>query len=180
MTTAHPVDVKKLSVQSLADPEALSGFVSGEAEIDNNIEKCCSWHERYRCRTFCAFHPGIDFALGYYCMGISATESKYLDHSIIQDSGTFGYVPFIYLNYLAVRTEYQNNKVGTVLLLNALERAANTIRNIGVYGVALNALNDRAAGLYDRYGFRALDEQHRYPFMILPARSVLDLFGETS
>ncbi len=62
-------------------------------------------------------------------------------------------------------------------MMSALEKCANTIRNIGVYGVALNALNDRSAGLYDRYGFREYGGKAKYPFMILPAQSVLDLFG---
>ncbi|MCH7692165.1 MAG: GNAT family N-acetyltransferase [Proteobacteria bacterium] len=177
MTTApQPVEIKNLRINPLNDPDELRDFDSGEHEVDRHIEKCCDWHGRYRNRTFCAFLPNQELAVGFYCLGISATESKYLDDEIVRSHGSFRYVPFIYLNYLAVRSEHQNNKIGTVLLMNALERCAHTILNIGIYGVALHALNDRSAGLYDRYGFREYGERKKYPFMILPAQSVLDLF----
>lgn len=177
MTTAHqPTDIKNLRIEPLADPEALKNFDSGEPEVDQNIDKCCDWHVRYRNRTFCAFLPNQELAVGYYCLGISATESEYLDDEIVRSHGAFKYVPFIYLNYLAVRLESQNNKIGTILLLNALERCSHTIRNIGIYGVALNALNERSVGLYGRYGFREYGDRKNYPFMVLPAKSVLDLF----
>lgn len=177
MTTApQSVDIENLRISPLVDRKVLEDFDSGENEVDRNINKCCDWHVRYRNRVFCAFLTDQEVAVGYYCLGISATESKYLDETIVRSHDTFGYVPFIYLNYLAVRSEYQNNKIGTILLMNALERCALTIKNIGVYGVALHALNDRSAGLYDRYGFREYGDRKKYPFMVLPAQSVLDLF----
>ncbi len=92
---------------------------------------------------------------------------------------TRNYVPFIYLNYLAVREGWRRQKIGTVLLMNALERCAVVIRNIGAYGVALNALNDDSASFYDHYGFRTRSPgSHRFPLMVLPAQSVLELIPE--
>lgn len=177
MTTARPlIDIEKLCIESLGNREVLEGFDSGESEVDRNVEKCCDWHPEYRGRTFCAFIPQEKKAVGFYCLGISASDSKYLDKDIVKRSGGRGYVPFIFLNYLAVRKEYQRQKIGTVLLLNALERCAGTIKNIGIYGVGLNALTDRAAGLYDRYGFREYGGRSSYPFMVLPAQSLIDLF----
>ncbi len=181
MTTApQPVDIKNLRIEPLASHESLRDFDSGEREVDRHIEKCCDWHRKYRQRVFRAFLPRGEesVAVGFYCLGISAAESKYLSEEILQTSDGQAYVPFIYINYLAVRREYQKNKIGTILLLNALERCAHTIKNIGIYGVALNAVTDRAAGLYDRYGFREYGGRSKYPFMVLPAQSLIDLFQE--
>jgi ribosomal protein S18 acetylase RimI-like enzyme len=179
MTTApQPIDIKNLQIHRLTDGQVLADFDSGEDEVDRHIPKCCDWHERYRNRVFCAFLPARSLAVGYYCLGVSATESKYLDEAIIRSSDRYGYVPFVYLNYLAVRSQYQGNNIGTILLMNALQKSAHVVRNIGIYGVALHALNDRSAGLYDRYGFRTFGDTGKYPFMILPAQSLLDLFGE--
>ena len=177
MTTADPpLGGHKVRILPLEDPGALDDFDSGEREVDRHISKCCDWHGRYRNRTFCAFLEDEIQAVGFYCLGISAAESKYLDAEIVRSTESFGYVPFIYLNYIAVRSERQNQKIGTLLLMNALERCAQTIKNIGIYGVALHALNDRSAGLYERYGFREHSGGPKHPFMILPAQSVLDLF----
>ena len=43
--------------------------------------------------------------------------------------------------------------IGTILLLNALERAYMVCKNVAIYGVALRSLNDRTTKLYQRYGF---------------------------
>lgn len=175
MTAPHPVDIKKLRIEPLADASALEGFSCGESEVDRNVEKCCKWHETYIRRAFCAFLGTEKSSCGFYCISISASESKYLDEKLVRASGGGNYIPFIYLNYLAVSSPYQNNQIGTILLMHALARCAYVIKNIGVHGVALHALNDRSAGLYDRYGFRE-HGKNKFPFMILPALSVLDLF----
>ena len=117
---------------------------------------------------------GCDFAYGFYSLGVSAADSKYMRMDLVTVGDERSYIPFLYLNYLAVRREFHGQKLGTLLLMNALTRCEQVARNVGVYGVALNALNDRAAGLYDRYGFRAYDKA-KYPFMILPIQSLFDL-----
>ena len=177
MTTAdHHVDLKKIRIELLGDPQHLEEFDCGEQEVNRGIERCCEWHVKYRNRVFCAFVPDFDFAIGFYCLGISAHESKYLDDKIVSTSGARAFVPFIYLHYLGIQLEYQNKGIGTLLLLNALERCAITIKNIGIYGVALHALTTRSADLYDKYGFREHKDSPKHPFMILPAQSVIDLF----
>lgn len=176
-TVPQSIDFNNLRIEPLDDNEALRDFDSGENEVDRHIAKCCDWHKKYRHRTFCAFLSDKKIAVGFYCLGISAAESKYLDDRIVRASNGHAYVPFIYLNYLAVRSEYQGKKIGTILLLNALDRCAHAIKNIGIYGVALHALSDRTAGLYDRYGFREYGGRSKFPFMVLPAQSLIDLFG---
>lgn len=177
MTVRQIVDASNIRIAPLRDASMLKGFSSGEREVDRNIEKCCGWHEKYRNRIFCASIKERDSVVGFYCIGVSATESKYIDVSILRSDETFKFLPFVYINYIAVHCEYQNNKIGTCLLLNALEKCAWTVRNVGIYGVALHAISDRAAGLYDRYGFQEVSKGMKCPFMILPARSVLELFG---
>ncbi|MCI0555767.1 MAG: GNAT family N-acetyltransferase [Anaerolineae bacterium] len=177
MTTADPpIDLKTLQIEPLGDSRCLMNFDCGEQEVNRGITRCCEWHGKYRNRVFCAFLPGMEFAVGFYCLGVSAHESKYLDDSIVSANGARAFVPFIYLHYLGVQSEYQKKGIGTLLLLNALERSSLTIKNIGIYGVALHALTSRSADLYDRYGFREHKGSPKYPFMILPAQSVIDLF----
>ncbi len=115
---------------------------------------------------------------GFYCLGLHAHDSKSVAGFFTRSSDDVrNFVPFLYINYLAVRLGWRRQKIGTVLLLNALERCALVVRNIGAYGIALNALNDDAAALYDKYGFRAKNPgSHKTPLMVLPAQSVLDLF----
>jgi hypothetical protein len=73
-----------------------------------------------------------------------------------------------------VRLHHQSQKIGTLLLGDALFRCAQVVKNVGVYGIALHALTTRAADLYDKYGFRAYGKS-KYPFMILPVQTLIDL-----
>jgi len=177
-TAAQAPNLKQLRIVPLPSDSAFSNFRSGEEEIDRNLAKCCEWHSCHRSRVFCAYLPDDPVLYGFYCLGLHAHDAESIGGFFARASDDVrSFVPFIYLNYLAVLEGWRRKKIGTVLLLNALERCAIVMRNIGAYGVALNALNDDAAALYDRYGFRSKNEgRHKHPLMVLPAQSVLDLF----
>jgi len=171
-----PLDIRAVRIVPLASRGVLTDFESGEREIDRALGKCCDWQEKHRVRMFGAMIEGCDYAYGFYSLGVSAADSKYLALDLVKVGDERSYIPFLYLNYLAVRRDFQGRKLGTLLLMNALTRCELVARNVGVYGVALNALNDRAAALYDRYGFRAYDKA-KFPFMILPIQSLFDLMS---
>jgi GNAT superfamily N-acetyltransferase len=126
---------------------------------------------------YCAYLPDEPHMYGFYCLGLHAHDAKTIAGfftSASDDARNF--VPFIYISYLAVREGWRRQKIGTVLLLNALDRCAIVIKNIGAYGVALHALTSDSAALYDRYGFKAKNPSEKTPLMVLPAQSVLDVF----
>jgi ribosomal protein S18 acetylase RimI-like enzyme len=118
--------------------------------------------------------PGVPQAYGFYCLGVITQNPKGMDADIVRASDGRDFVPFIYLHYIAVRQEFQGQKLGTMLLGNMLERSAEVVRAVGIFGIALNALTERASRLYFRYGFRQRDER-KYPLMVLPSKSLLDL-----
>lgn len=101
-----------------------------------------------------------------------------MDEKTNQKNEYRAFVPFIYLDYLAVRLDFQNQKIGTVLLANALSRCGRFVRSVGVFGIGLHAITERVASLYERYGFRPYDETKRIPFMILPVRTLIDLTAD--
>src|SRR6202000_1496914 len=137
MTIARPaLDIHQVRIGPLSDRRVLADFHSGEREIDRALEKCCDWQDKHRVRMFCAMVGEWPQAYGFYALGISAADSKYLGGEVLQGTDDRSYIPFIYLNYLAVQIEYQNQKLGTLLLIDALKRCANVAKNVGLYGVA--------------------------------------------
>lgn len=179
MTIAGPaLDIRRLRIVPAPSENVFADFRSGEDEIDRNLQKCREWHRCHRSRVFCAYLADEPDLYGFYCLGLHAHDSKSADEFFTRSSDDIrNFIPFIYLNYLAVREGFRRKKIGTMLLLNALERCALAIRNVGAYGVALNALNDDAAALYDKYGFKANNPgSRRAPLMVLPAQTILDLF----
>lgn len=178
MTTALPTpDIPSLKIRPLISETAFRDFECGEREIDRNIEKCCRWHDKHRARIFCANIDGVQEAYGFYCIGVSALETRHLVEDVTDVDDYRSYVPLIYVYYLAVRKEFQSQKVGTMLLGNLLSRCGYIVRNVGVYGMALNALTSRALVLYEKYGFRQFNET-KFPLMLLPTQSLIDLTKE--
>lgn len=175
MTIALPTpDIRSLKFSSILNSSTFLDFESGEREIDRNIEKCCEWHAQHRARVFCAYMDGTQEAYGFYCLGISASDAKYFGDDISKANDYRSFIPFIYVNYFAVRKEFQRLKVGTMLLGNMMSRCGYLVRNVGVFGIALNALTPRVSSLYEKYGFRQYTET-KYPLMILPTQSLMEL-----
>jgi ribosomal protein S18 acetylase RimI-like enzyme len=50
----------------------------------------------------------------------------------------------------------QGRRTGELLLTDAIERTRRTIGEIGAAGLFADALNERAAAFYVRYGFQAM------------------------
>jgi len=63
------------------------------------------------------------------------------------------WIPVALLARLAVGSPYQGIGLGRSLLLDALERVARASDELGVRAVTVDALDDRAASFYRRFGF---------------------------
>ena len=106
-----------------------------------------------------------------YTLSIRSEDAKILlDHEQVPEK----HFPAIYLGTLAVAHYCQSNGLGTILLMNALQRSYYVAQNVAVFGVALRSLNERTTKLYERYGF-GLRENCPNPLMVLPVWSLNDL-----
>jgi ribosomal protein S18 acetylase RimI-like enzyme len=154
----------------------IRSFSCGNSGIDQFINrKAARHHKEMRVRLFCAHRLSSASVIGAYALSISVEETNKL---LQEDSGHYAtktHFPAIYIHSLAVLERYQSCGLGTVLLMNALERAYLVSENVAVFGVALRSLNDRTTKLYERYGFRKREESQN-PLMILPMLSLRDLF----
>ena len=70
-------------------------------------------------------------------------------------------LPAIYIGTLAVARHLQSNKLGTILLIDALRRAHFISQNVAVFGVALRSLNPKTTKFYERHGFVATHEGYK-------------------
>lgn len=74
-------------------------------------------------------------------------------------------LPCVLLGRLAVDRRVQGQRIGELLLADAIERTRASIGEIAGIGLVADALNDRAAEFYRRYGFE--------PFRDDPQRLIL-------
>jgi GNAT superfamily N-acetyltransferase len=175
MTDATPsLDLTTVRISALGNQFDISRFNCGVHEIDSWIgKKCRKACEENRLKAFCAHFENGSTALGIYTLSLmfdSVDKIEATDRRLYKSQ-----FPAVYLGQLAVLRGYQNQGLGTILLLNALQRAYTISKNVSFYGVALRSLNDRTTVLYEKYGFTKREDVTN-PLMILPVWSLQDLF----
>jgi ribosomal protein S18 acetylase RimI-like enzyme len=67
-------------------------------------------------------------------------------------------IPAVRLGRLAVDTSVQGQGLGTLLLMDAIDRSQRVLEHIGIHALFVDAKDAAAAGFYRKLGFRALPD----------------------
>lgn len=139
--------------EPLAPHHRLDGFSCGEAALDDwLIRRALANQASGASRTFVA--ADADGAvLGYYALAAGAVAHRAATRAIRHNMPDP--VPVLVLARLAVDTRAQGIHLGGALLRDAVVRAAAVAQHAGVRAMLAHALNDRARGFYEHYGFRS-------------------------
>lgn len=168
------LDLKKFTISTLGSEHKLTSFQCGERSLDQFInKKATKYHHRNRVKIFCAHERDRHLVHGLYTLTMRIEETNKLTQSE-QDHVSDKHFPAIYIGTLAVSRHWQNQKLGTILLMNALQRSYFVAQNVAVFGVALRSLNERTTKFYERYGF-GKREDGASPLMVLPIWSLCEL-----
>jgi ribosomal protein S18 acetylase RimI-like enzyme len=169
---SHSLDLKTIAISTLRDEHDISKFSCGDRDLDKFInKKLKKSHEQNRMKAFCACPRGTRTVYGMYTLSIRSEDAKIL---LENEQVPEKHFPAIYLGTLAVAKHYQGGGLGTIMLMNALQRSHYVAQNVAVFGVALRSVNDRTTKLYQKYGF-GLRETCPNPLMVLPVWSLNDL-----
>ncbi len=81
-------------------------------------------------------------------------------------------IPGVRLGRLAVDQRFQGKGLGELLLVDAMTRAQRIHAQAGGIGLFVDAIDEQAAGYYQRFGFLAVPD---HPLLLfLPAHGVKD------
>jgi GNAT superfamily N-acetyltransferase len=154
-----------------------TGFSCGEPSLDAYLKTQATQDMRRRlavCHVLTeSGHPAI---LGYYTLSTTSIALAELPEDLRKQSGRYRLVPGVLLGRLAVALHWQGQGNGDVLLGDALLRVLRLSAETGVVLVVVDALNERAAGFYDRREFRRFEDQLLRLF--LPVAKIRDVFPE--
>jgi len=78
-------------------------------------------------------------------------------------------IPTALLGRLAVSRSYQGQKIGKVLLLDALNRCADLAESIGTLAVIVDPIDEKAVSFYEAFGFVNLPDSDR---MFIPIKTI--------
>ncbi|MDB5911045.1 MAG: family acetyltransferase [Massilia sp.] len=90
--------------------------------------------------------------VGYYVICTAAAHRAALPSAKLR-KGAPQEVPLLLIGRLAIDAAFQGQRLGAALLADALRRCAAASAIAGVRGVLVHAIDDEAAGFYQRFGF---------------------------
>jgi GNAT superfamily N-acetyltransferase len=128
-------------------------FRCGEATLDRWLIAYAGQNQqRDAARTFVTTKPDGKVA-GYYTLVAAQVEHEQATSSVRQGLSRHFPIPVALIARLAVTGQHQGAGLGRSLLLDALQRVLRASDQLAVRAVTVDALHDRAASFYHRFGF---------------------------
>lgn len=149
-----------------------SAFSCGKPPLDDFIRTLVNQYQRRNLgRTYVAVRPADPQVFGYFTLSSSSVPFVNLTAELAKKLPRHP-VPVILLARLAVDQTVQGQRLGEILLLDALERCATLANSLGVHAVEVQAIDDQARSFYQKYGFVELIDDRLH--LILSIATVRD------
>jgi GNAT superfamily N-acetyltransferase len=139
----------------------VADFSCGEESLDRWLHRYAGQGERRDAtRTFVAADEhGV--VRGYYTLVAGQLDHTEATAPVRKGLSRHFPIPTAILARLAVDERSQKQGLGVSLLDDALERICRAAQEVAVRAVVVHAINDAAAGFYQRFGFRSLSPAPR-------------------
>ena len=118
-------------------------------------------------------HPTV--IAGYYTLSAHSIELTDLSEALRKKLPRYPLVPTILLGRLACALAVQKAGAGERMLMDALSTAEKTSGRVGPHAVVVDAIDDRAAAFYRKYGFVPIVGQDRRLFLQMATIRTLGL-----
>ena len=155
----------------LTGSHSRQAFDCGREELNDWLQRIARQHqEKGLSKTFVATHEEMpDRIYGYYALTLAELENRHLPEA--RRKKLPRRIPGVRLGRLAVHKEYHGKGLGELLLVDALTRAQRIYAEAGGFGLFVDALDERAADYYRRFGFTAAPDNPLLLF--LPAKVIV-------
>ena len=111
---------------------------------------------------------------GYYTLSPYAMQLDSVPEEIVKKLPKYPMVPTTLVGRLAVSTEFRGQRLGELLLMDALHRSLALSEQVASAGVIADAQDESAVSFYRKYGFLDLPKVERRLFS--PMGTVAQLF----
>lgn len=136
---------------------SVDAFSCGQEILDRWLRAYASQGQhRDAARTFVTTEPD-GTVVGYYTLVAAQVEHELATASVRRGLSRHFPIPVALLARLAVATPHQGTGLGRSLLLDALQRVLRASEELAIRAVTVDALDDRAASFYQRFGFQRSD-----------------------
>lgn len=140
-------------------------FASGQPDLDDWFRRRAGQDERRNiARVFVAIDDELGI-VGFYSLSTYTLALGHLPEDLARKLPRYDAIPAARIGRLARDERVRGQRVGELLLADALRRILSAARAVAVFAVVVNAKDDTAAAFYRRFGFQ--------PFPLHPRRLFL-------
>jgi ribosomal protein S18 acetylase RimI-like enzyme len=139
-------------------------FDCGQPALDNFIGSLVSQYEKRNLgRTYVAVRGSEQQVSGYYTIASGAVDFASLPAEGAKKLPKHP-IPVVLIARLAVDRTVQGQRIGEMLLLDALARSVELSDKLGIHAVVVDALDQQAKAFYEKYRYIPLldSELHLY------------------
>lgn len=111
--------------------------------------------------------------IGYYTLSSYAIELSGFPDEIVKKLPKYPLLPATLIGRLAVDRNFQGQKIGKHLLMDALVRSERLSREIGSMAVIVDSKDTKSRSFYEKYGFKQFGKNRLKLF--LPIFTIKDL-----
>jgi ribosomal protein S18 acetylase RimI-like enzyme len=140
-------------------------FSSGQPDIDDWFRRRASQDEwRNVARVFVAADDELG-VIGFYSLSSYTLALDDLPEHLARKLPRYDAIPAARIGRLARDERVRGQRVGELLLADAVRRILGAARSVAVFAIVVDAKDDAAAAFYRRFGFQ--------PFPLQPSRLFL-------
>ncbi len=152
-------------------------FECGVESLDRYLKQQASQDMRRKIAAlFVLVDRELDKIAGYYTLAATAMRLAELPPEISKKLPKYPLIPATLLGRLAVDQRYQQQGIGSFLLMDALRRSFNS--EIASMAVVVDAKDDKARDFYEHHQFMAFPDQSQR--LYLPMTIIAKLFGSST
>jgi GNAT superfamily N-acetyltransferase len=171
-TSKTQIDLSDVTIKPLDSGMSRAAFCCGISVIDNFFKNNAKrQHEAHRVRVYVASHQNRP--IGYYYLVAKSSLPDHVSKEAFDKFGRVKSTPMIYLGMIGVCSEFQGNGLGRLLMLDAMRRTLQVADVVGVYALALDAIDEHISLRYERWGFTRFEEGESAMYIALPTIRLL-------
>ena len=170
-------DKSQYNIEPLGNHDR-AAFSCGKAVLDQYIRERASQDVKRRLASVFVItaksEPGV--VLAYYTLSSRELKTDQLPAEMVKKAGKYGRVGVTLLGRMAVAEKCKGIGLGSLTLIDALDRSLVAARDVASWAVLVEAIDSEAARFYRKYGFIELPEDSLRLF--LPMRSIAKSFSD--
>jgi GNAT superfamily N-acetyltransferase len=160
-----------LKIEALTSHHDRDSFSCGIDSLDRYLRTQASQDVRRKANgVFILVEPGKpSIVLGYYTLCATALAQGDVPATARKHVPRYPLVSATLVGRLAVSESRQGERLGTMLLADAVQRTYASAATVGSSMLVVDAINERAAAFYERNGFMRLPDSLR---LVLPMHTI--------